>query len=55
MTTQTQSQQPKPPKYDDTQARAMFALMRDEEMPDGLATRRKGAAVELIRALDAVI
>jgi hypothetical protein len=56
MTTQSQSQQPpKPPKYDDTQARATFALMRDEEMPDGLAARRKGAAIELIHALDAAI
>jgi hypothetical protein len=56
MTTETQRQQPKqPPKYDDTQARATFALMRDEEMPDALAARRKGAAVELVGALDAAL
>jgi hypothetical protein len=56
MTTPTERQQPKqPPKYDDTQARATFALMRDEERPDGLATRRKGAAVELVGALDAAL
>ncbi len=56
MTTDAQRQQPKqPPKYDDTHARETFALMRDEEIPDGLVARRKGAAIELMGALDAAL
>ena len=56
MATETEPQQAKtPPKYDDTQARATFASMRDEEFPDALAKRRKAAAVELIGALDAAL